>query len=242
MTSPSPETADVETASEDYARRFAGPVGQWFLDLQARMTIELLRGLPPRARLIDVGGGHGQLTPALVGAGYEVLVVGSEASCANRLSRWIASGDCRFEVANLTSLPYADRSFAAALSFRVLPHATAWRAVVRELCRVADQRVVLDYPSTRSANVAAERLFAAKKRVEGNTRPFTLFRPAEIRDALAENGFRLIASRPEFLWPMVVHRMIDRAVISKLLEMPGRLTGLVRLFGSPVIVRADRLN
>ena len=32
---PQRETADVETASEDYARRFAGPVGAWFLSEQA---------------------------------------------------------------------------------------------------------------------------------------------------------------------------------------------------------------
>ena len=30
-----PETADVETSSDDYARRFAGPVGEWFLERQA---------------------------------------------------------------------------------------------------------------------------------------------------------------------------------------------------------------
>ena len=34
--------ADVETASEGYARRFAGPVGAWFLEIQARLTLELL--------------------------------------------------------------------------------------------------------------------------------------------------------------------------------------------------------
>ena len=40
------ETADVETASEDYARRFAGPIGAWFLDEQTRAKTsinELLR-------------------------------------------------------------------------------------------------------------------------------------------------------------------------------------------------------
>ena len=239
---PFAETADVETASEDYARRFAGPVGEWFLDQQARATLALLSGLPPRARVLDVGGGHAQLTPALVGAGYEVTVVGSAVSCGARLSRWLAGGRCRFEVADLLALPYAAQSYDAVLSFRLLPHAAAWQALVRELCRVARERVVLDYPSTRSANVAAERLFATKKRIEGNTRPFTLFRPDEIRRALAANGFRVTASRPQFLWPMVLHRWIDRAAVSKVLEAPGRLSGLLRLFGSPVIVRADRVN
>ena len=43
---PAREGADVESSSELYARRFAGPVGQWFLQLQARLTLESCRGSP----------------------------------------------------------------------------------------------------------------------------------------------------------------------------------------------------
>ena len=55
-----PETADVETSSEDYARRFSGRVGEYFLEVQARAALDLL--VPwPGARVLDVGGGHGTL-------------------------------------------------------------------------------------------------------------------------------------------------------------------------------------
>ena len=64
---------DVETSSEDYARRFAGGVGAWFVEAQARITLELLAPWP-RARVLDVGGGHAQLTGPLVEAGYDVTV------------------------------------------------------------------------------------------------------------------------------------------------------------------------
>ena len=244
MAAPSgfPETADVETASEDYARRFAGAVGEWFLERQASAVRELLDDLPRGARVLDVGGGHAQLVPGLIAAGYEVLVVGSSASCAQRLRPWLADGRCRFEIANVIALPYAARSFDAAVSVRLLPHVSAWRELVGEICRVAARTIVVDYPSSRSVNVLAERLFAAKKRVEGNTRPFTLFGPAEIRAALLAGGFRLTASRPQFLWPMVLHRMLGRRALARALETPGRLVGLVRLFGSPVIVRGDRVD
>ncbi len=237
-----PETADVETASEDYARRFAGGVGEWFLERQASAVLELLGDLPSGARVLDVGGGHAQLVPGLVEAGYEVIVVGSAASCAQRLRPWLAGKRCRFEVANLIALPYAERSFDAVVSVRLLPHVSAWRSLVGEICRVAARTVVVDYPSRRSVNVFSERLFDAKKRVEGNTRPFTLFDPAEIRAALRIEGFRVTASRPQFLWPMVLHRMLGQRVLARALEMPGRLIGLVGVFGSPVIVRADRLD
>ena len=237
-----PETADVETASDDYARRFSGAVGGWFLERQAGTVSELLRGLRPGARVLDVGGGHAQLTPVLVEAGYEVLVVGSAASSARRLDPWLDAGRCRFEVANLTALPYPERSFDAVVSVRLLPHIGAWRRLVQEICRVAARSVVVDYPSSRSVNVLSERLFAAKKRVEGNTRRFTLFGPGEIRGAFLAEGFRLTRSRPQFLWPMVLHRMLGRASVCRALEAPGRATGLLRLFGSPVIVRADRVD
>jgi 2-polyprenyl-3-methyl-5-hydroxy-6-metoxy-1,4-benzoquinol methylase len=235
-----PETADVETASEDYAQRFSGPVGAWFLELQSRSTLELLSPLGRGARVLDVGGGHAQLTPALVDRGYEVTVVGSAPACAERLSAWLADGRCRFEVANVVDLPYGARSFDAALCFRLLPHVTAWEALVRELCRVARRAVVVDYPSSRSVNVLAGGLFAAKKRFEGNTRPFVQYCPAEIERAFLVHGFRVTATRAQFLLPMVLHRTIGRVGVSKALEAPGRATGLLRLLGSPIIVRAER--
>jgi Methyltransferase domain len=167
-------------------------------------------------------------------------VVGSAPACAERLSAWLADGRCRFEVANVIDLPYAARSFDAALCFRLLPHVTAWETLLRELCRVARESVVVDYPSSRSINVLAGGLFAAKKRFEGNTRPFVQYRPAEIERAFLVNGFQVTGVRAQFLWPMVLHRMIGRVGVSKALEAPGRATGLLRLLGSPVIVRAER--
>ncbi len=237
-----PETADVETSSEGYARRFAGPVGEWFLERQAAATRQLLANLRPGAAVLDVGGGHAQLTPMLVEAGYDVLVVGSDASCASRLAPWLASGRCRFEVGNVIGLAHADRSFDAVLAFRLLPHVARWRELVTEVCRVSRRLAVLDYPSSRSLNLFAARGFAAKKRVEGNTRPFTLFSPAEIRAALASAGFLVTASRPQFVWPMVLHRMLGSRAAARALEAPAAWLGLTRLVGSPVIVRAERPN
>ena len=51
---------DVETASEDYARRFAGEVGRYFLDVQAEIVLEMLASWP-QASVLEVGGGHAQL-------------------------------------------------------------------------------------------------------------------------------------------------------------------------------------
>lgn len=234
-----PETADIETSSADYATRFRGEVGAWFLAEQAAAMRDLLRPLPAGARVLDVGGGHAQLTPVLVESGYDVTVAGSSDTCAERLAPWLGAS-CRFEVANVVALPFADRAFDAVVSVRLLPHVTAWQAVVGELGRVAEHMVVVDYPSKRSVNVIAEMLFAAKKRVEKNTRPFTSFHPREMTEAFRALGFSRFDARPQFLWPMVLHRMIGSAAVARALEGPGRALGLTRALGSPVILRASR--
>jgi SAM-dependent methyltransferase len=234
------EDADVGTSSEDYARRFTGAVGRWFVETQARITLGVLGALPMGASILDVGGGHGQIAPPLIEAGYEVTVAGSHPVCSARLQPWIDNGRCRFDVVDLQALPYGEASFDAVVCLRLLPHSIDWKNLVRELCRVAARSVVVDYPSVRSANILSSQLFAMKRGIELNTRHFMTFSPREIHSAFNEAGFIVRAERPQFLIPMVVHRLGKRALLSRALELPGRLLGLTRWFGSPIIVRADR--
>ncbi len=236
------ESADLETASDDYASRFGGEVGAWFLEVQSRTILGLLRGCPANATILDVGGGHAQVAPALVQAGYQVVVVGSGPSSGVRLQSWLDSGRCRFEVANLNALPYDDRAFDAVVCVRLLPHSVDWPRLIGELCRVSRYVVVVDYPSIRSVNIVSHRLFSLKKRIEGNTRPFRLFHPRQIRDAFERHGFTVGAERPQFLFPMVLHRWSNSAGLARLMEVPGRLLGITRWIGSPVIIRADRTD
>jgi ubiquinone/menaquinone biosynthesis C-methylase UbiE len=204
------------------------------------MTLDLLRVLPASASVLDVGGGHAQIAPPLVKAGYRVTVVGSAESCGERLKPWLDSDGCRFEVADLRALPYPDRSFDAVVCFRLLPHSISWTRLIASLCRVARQSVIVDYPSLRSVNILSDRLFALKKGIELNTRPFLMFTPRQIGDAFHGCGFAVREQRPQFLLPMALHRWANTATLSKIAETPGRLLGLTRWFGSPIIVRADR--
>ena len=233
------EDADVETSSAAYAERFRGPVGTWFLDVQARATLELLAPWP-RARVLDVGGGHGQLAGPLADAGHEVTVYGSDAVCRERVRALVDAGRARFESGDLLRAPFPDLSFDAVLSFRLLPHVAAWPALVAELCRLAARVVVVDYPTRRSVNALAGPLFEAKKTVEGDTRPFTVFRDAEVEDAFRANGFRVTARRPQFFLPMALHRAHGRGGLARALESVPRATRLTQALGSPVILRVER--
>jgi SAM-dependent methyltransferase len=233
------EDADVETSSDRYARRFGGAVGAYFLEVQEEATLQLLRPWPG-ASVVDVGGGHGQTTGALVDAGYDLTVLGSDPVCERRVREWTTTGRARFASGDLLQAPFSDRSFDVALSYRLLPHVRRWEALVAELGRLARTAVVIDYPTTRSVNAVAGRLFRLKRGVEGDTRPFTVFADADVEAAFGRHGFVPTGRRPQFLFPMALHRTAGSAVLSRALEGAGATLGLRRAFGSPVILRLER--
>jgi 2-polyprenyl-3-methyl-5-hydroxy-6-metoxy-1,4-benzoquinol methylase len=233
------EDADVVTSSDDYARRFSGAVGAWFLEVQARATLELLRPFA-RARVLDVGGGHGQLTGPLVEAGHDVTVLGSDPVCEKRVREWTASGRARFLATDLLAPDLPDRSFDVVLSYRLLPHVVRWPDLVATLSRLASRAVIVDYPTKRSVNAVADLFFGLKKGVEKDTRPFTVFREREIARAFAADGFHQTGRRPQFFWPMALHRATGSAGLARGLEGAAGALGLRRLLGSPVILRLER--
>lgn len=236
MTSSSiaPETADIETASDGYAARFAGPVGEWLLSVQEKITVAMVAGAPG-ASILDVGGGHGQLAGPLCRHGFPVTVLGSDDSCRRRVAGLVESGACRFATGNVVQLPFPDRSFDIVMSFRLLPHCTAWPVLIAELSRVARHSVIVDYPTSEGLNAIAPALFGAKKKLEGNTREWRLFRHDEVDKEFAKHGFVLKKRQPQFFLPMVLHRALRCRGLSAAMEAVCRGLGLTRRWGSPVI-------
>jgi ubiquinone/menaquinone biosynthesis C-methylase UbiE len=233
------ETADIETSSEDYASRFSGAIGGWFLKIQEDATLRMLSPYAG-ATILDVGGGHGQLTGALVRRGYRVTVLGSADVCKTRIKGFIDEGRCTFRVGNILALPYHDRAFEVVISYRLLPHVRRWPELLRELTRVAQKVVMVDYPSRRSFNWMASRFFEFKKSLEGNTRPFACFKEPELLQIFAALGFARADHFAEFFLPMVVHRVLRRPVLSSGAESLFRRLGITSWLGSPVIIKLVR--
>ncbi len=231
------ERPDIASSTDDYATRFSGAIGSWFLDVQEQATLRFLRpyGSPSKVKIVDVGGGHAQNIEGLLRNGLKVTVTGSDQSCALRLQPFISDPSLSFTVCPLSAIPVEDQHFDVCLSYRMLSHLQHWPEFVAELCRVSRDRVIVDYPTYRSVNLLNSLFFRLKKGVERNTREFTIFHEKEIVEVFHENGFELEGRVGQYSLPMTFHRMHKWVPFAKGLEGVCRALGISWLFGSPVI-------
>lgn len=232
------EDPDVATASFDYARRFSGRVGEFFLEIQTKLILRLIEPWP-NAKVLDIGGGHGQSAMPLLGLGYKVTVTGSAEVCRERLLTLNLPRMPDFIQCDMLSLPFADKSFDVVVAFRLLPHVHQWKRLISQMCRVARYAVIIDYPDIRSFNYLSKVLFNFKKRIELNTRPFRCFNRKEILNEFRQNGFTNYVLCPEFFLPMVIHRAMNCISCSRFIENVSFQLGLTNMWGSPIILRVS---
>jgi hypothetical protein len=128
------------------------------------------------------------------------------------------------------------------VSFRLISHCTAWKTLIAEMCRVAEASVIFDYPIWCSSNFLTPLLFRIKRLIEGNTRRYQIFTTRELVREFKRHGFRCCRIHKQFFFPMGVHRALKSPKISKLLEASARVLLLTRIFGSPGIIRFDRIS
>lgn len=234
------ETPDLETSGEDYATRFSGNAGRYFLEIQERAVIDLLKRVPGRT-VLDVGGAHGQIVIPLRREGYEVTVLGSSTACHRNLAKRLGRDVIiRFVAGDLLNLPFRDESFDFVVSFRLLPHVHRWKRLIEELARVARFGVVVDFPTIGSVNLFSPFLFRLKRRIETNTRPYMLFTQKSVRKAFHRAGYDNFATKGQFLLPMALHRWTGMNRVLVALEGVSRGSGITDRIGSPVILLAAR--
>ena len=231
------ETPDIETASEAYAQRFGGAAGRYLLAEQEAAIRAVLADWNGGS-VLDVGGGHAQLTPLLRTLTRDVVVLGSDARSLERVRRDFP--ECATATGDLLALPFETRSFDVVVAVRLLPHVQNWPRLLSELCRVARSAVVVDYPRTTGFNRLTPLLFPLKKRLEGSTRHYRNFRDAELDEMLDVCGFEPRERRAQFLLPMVAHRRANGFAALRGLERAAQVLRLTQALGSPVVLRADR--
>lgn len=234
-------TPDIETASEDYARRFKGEVGAYFLEVQARAVAQCLSTYGNKTlQILEVGGGHGQITESLLKAGHEVWIQGSADECFGRVKGYEAAypGRVHFLRSPIWNIPKQDSSFDVAIALRLLAHVERWKELLAEMARLVRGGLILDYPARSALNALSPLLFGVKKRIEGNTRPYFSYSGRELEQELQTLGYVPERRIRQFFFPMGLHRALKRAPAARCLEGLACSVGLTRLAGSPVILHA----
>ena len=225
---------DVHSSSNEYAARFSSPVGQWMLSIQDNLLLDAVRRSNAKT-VFDVGGGHGQVAKPLVNNNYDCTVQGSTAECGLQILDLLRAGKVKFVVGDMFKLPAGDNAYDAVTCFRILSHVDNWQGLIAELCRVSSSTVIIDYPTLISFNILSPILFQIKKRIEGNTRTFSVFTKRQIVNEFKKHGFELVSHRGQFFWPMGIHRLLNNPVVANALEGVSGVVGLNKLFGTPVV-------
>lgn len=232
---------DPATARTFDDRRFGGPIGELVATTQARVLTEFVGCLQGR-RILDVGTGTGRAALLLARGGAEVTGIdASEEMLA--VARRRAADECvdvRFLTGDAHALEFPDRAFDVVVSLRVLMHTPGWRTSLAEMCRVADRLVVLDYP----ARVSFAFLQATARKLTDalgvSTEPYRVFSDAEIAHELGGRGFRIRSVHRQFVLPIALHKAIGSRGFTLMVERAFDRARLVRVFGSPVTLVAER--
>lgn len=233
-----PSAPDLHSATDAYAARFAGTVGVWMLERQAQ-ALRSVAARWPGATVLDVGGGHGQTAPVLADAGHDVTVLATDDRGLDRINT-LDNPRIATATGSLNALPFADRSFDIAVSFRIMAHIPDWQAYLAELCRVSARGVIIDFAIPGGANALEPLFFGLKKSLEGNTRRFETQSVRDVSAAFSAHGFAKTGQVGQFVLPMVVHRKLKAPGLSRGMEALLAGIGLAHLVGTPVVYAAQR--
>jgi ubiquinone/menaquinone biosynthesis C-methylase UbiE len=223
------------------ALRFGGPIGQLLLDSQRRLLLDELRPVVNR-RILDVGTGTGRAAILLSEAG--ATVVGADAS--NEMldvarARAAAAGVApTFVPGDAHELPFPDQSFDAAVCLRVIMHTPDWARAVSELCRVTRWRVVVDFPALCSVASIESGLRRVARSMGRRTEAYRVLAERQVSRALSTSGFRVVSIHRQFVLPIALHKTIGSVPFTEQTERLLGSIGLLRLFGSPVTMVAER--
>lgn len=233
--------ADPATAQTFDRRRFGGPIGELIAAEQGRVLTNFVGRIKDRV-ILDVGTGTGRAALMLarggarvtgVDASTEMLAVARRRADAERLAVQFLPGDVH-------RLEFGDRAFDVVISLRVLMHATDWRRSIAELCRVADQLVIIDYPSTLSFALLQSLARRVTHALGARTEPYRVLGDREIARELERSGFRLRSVHRQFVLPIALHKAIGSPRLTRLSRTLSERLGLLRLFGTPVTLVAER--
>lgn len=233
--------ADAAMAERFDGMRFSGPIGRLIAETQELQIAAFLAPVAGR-RILDVGTGTGRAAIALAKRGAVVTGVDASAEMLDVAERRAREQGLpvTFVRGDAHRLDFPARSFDAVVCLRVLMHTPDWRASLRELCRVSSGRVVFDYPSLYSAaaiQAATRRLTHA---FDESVEAYRVFSQRAVTRVLVGEGFAVTGQHRQFVLPIALHKQLNSEAWTRRIEGTLERTGLMRLFGSPVTIVAER--
>jgi SAM-dependent methyltransferase len=200
-------------------------------ELRERLLLDLFLSAGPGPEVLNGGAGQGTLTHTLAELGFDVTSTDLSPEAVSLL-RERAPGET--VEADLTSLPFADASFDAAVLGEVLEHIEDDRGALTEVARVLRSQGVL------ALSVPANpRLYGPSDSWAGHVRRYT--RP-ELLEACTAAGFTVVRCVG---WGFPMSRLYHRHVYERYLNrrgpaQPARRHGpLVAVVGA--LLQLDRL-
>ncbi len=233
--------ADPAMAESFDAKRFGGPIGRLIAQSQEDVLASFLSPLPGKT-VLDVGTGTGRAAIALARRGARVTGVDASAemlAVAARQARAAGVEVC-FTQGDAHALQAAPGEFDYVVCLRVLMHTPDWRRSVSELCRVARQRVVFDYPALVSAAAVQAIGRRVAYKLGARVEPYRVLSDSAIRSALAGHGFRIVHAHRQFVLPIALHKRVGSVTFTSRVEHALSRIGLAALVGSPVTIAAER--
>lgn len=166
----------------------------------------------PRGRVLDAPCGGGRASLLLAGLGYEMTAADLSEPMIEITREKVAKAGLKIPVEHqdLEHLTYADRHFDSILSFRLFHHfpdAEIRQRVVRELCRVAKNHVVLSYFSPYSFTSLKRKLRASRGGRKSQKHATSLSEVTMYFDAC---GFELVRDFGRLNWIHTLHIAVFR--------------------------------
>ena len=168
--------------------------------------------LVPSGSVLDAPCGGGRVSRLLAGKGYQIRAADlSEAMrVIARKNFGLAGLEIPVDAEDVERFSYGDRSFDAAICFRLFHHfpdPAIRQRVVLELCRVTRQHVALSYFSPYSVTSLQRRWRAAR----GGRKSQKYATPlGEVKAYFAAAGFRLVRDFARLPWIHTLHLAVFR--------------------------------
>ncbi|HJZ76784.1 MAG TPA: methyltransferase domain-containing protein [Vicinamibacterales bacterium] len=233
--------ADPAMAQSFDRRRFGGPIGEYVAGTQARVLANMVGRITDRS-IVDVGTGTGRAAILMARGGARVTALDASEQMLE-VARQRAADErlqIRFFQGDAHALQFADREFDVAICLRVLMHAPDWQTCLAELCRVAERLVIFDYPAAMSAALLESISRKMVQTMGARTEAYRVFSDRSIRQALQRSSFRVRSTHRQFVMPIQFHKAIGSRTFTMWSEDVLDRIGLLKRFGSPVTVVAER--